>query len=283
MLTPTGCHEQIATYGHITLNGILIQGLVDTGASVSCLAHSTRWQHRATWGVLRPYHQVIRGANGKPLSIAGQMRTLLMKWGSATSRSSFVVIMGLACTPALIGIDLIVPLQVQIDAASCTAILQPMHTLQAQEDMTSTATSACVSNETATQPATTTSTSDTTGMALAVFLHGVNVLAEFVCFVQVANPWPSLTVCFEPCLKLPLCVSSTPIVASGPAVWVALHNHRTEPVLLNAGHRVGTIEERRSWDLRRMQLVLVLKIERAGPWSSIVDTTVSADTFAEVI
>ena len=37
-------------------------------------------------------------------------------------------------------------------------------------------------------------------------------------------------------------MSFTPIVGSGPVVWVTLHNLRTEPVSLNAGHRVGTLE-----------------------------------------
>ena len=43
-MTPVGCHEQIAPYGQLMLEGIPIRGLVDTGASVSCLAHSTWWQ-----------------------------------------------------------------------------------------------------------------------------------------------------------------------------------------------------------------------------------------------
>ena len=95
-------------------------------------------------GALCLYRQVIRGANSKPLPIAGQTRYLRLKWGSATGHSSFVVIMGLAGrpTPVPIGMDLMVPLQVQIDATSCNAIPQFMHTLQEQEDPTSTAISA---------------------------------------------------------------------------------------------------------------------------------------------
>ena len=68
-------------------------------------------------GMLRPYHQVIMGAIGKPLPIARQMWYLRLKWGSATGLASFVVISGLAGTPALIGMDLTVPLWVQINAA----------------------------------------------------------------------------------------------------------------------------------------------------------------------
>ena len=37
-------------------------------------------------------------------------------------------------------------------------------------------------------------------------------------------------------------MSSTPIMRSGPSVWVALHNSWIELFLLNARHRVGTVE-----------------------------------------
>ena len=93
MLTPAGCHEQVASYGHIMLNGIPIQGLVDTGDSVFCLAYSTWWQHRVMLGALHPYHQVIRGANCKHLPIVRRTWYPRLKWGSTTGRASFVVIM----------------------------------------------------------------------------------------------------------------------------------------------------------------------------------------------
>ena len=54
MVTPAGCHQQIVLYGQLVLEGIPVRGLVDTGASVSFLAYSTWWQHRATWGGAAP-------------------------------------------------------------------------------------------------------------------------------------------------------------------------------------------------------------------------------------
>ena len=236
-MTPAGFHEQVAPFGHITLDGVLIRGLIGTGASVSCLAHATWWHNRATCWALHPHHQFICGANDKPLPIAGHMRYLWLKWGSATDRASFIVIMGLAGTLTLIGMDLMVSSLVRINAASCTAMPKLMHTLQAQEDTSSEAAPGCVSTETATQTATnptTSFTSDIMALALAALLQGVQVPAESVRFVQVANPWLNCTVCFEPSLELPLCVFSASIVVSGPTVWVALHNLWMEPVLLKA-------------------------------------------------
>ena len=105
-MTSVSYHEQIAPYGHITLNGVPIWGLVDTGTSMSCLMHSTWWHHRTKWRALCPYHQVIRGANSKSLPIAGHTCYLRLKWGSATGCASFVAIIGLAGTPALISMNL---------------------------------------------------------------------------------------------------------------------------------------------------------------------------------
>ena len=132
-------------------------------------------------------------------------------------------------------------LRVQINAAQCTAIPRPIHTLQAREEPSSTPTTAHVSMETATQTATNT-TSDDAGVAQATLLQGVQVPAEFIPFIQVANSWPNCTVYFEPSLELPLCLSSWPIMANGPMVWVTLHNLWPEPATLNSGHRVFTIE-----------------------------------------
>ena len=74
-MNPAGYHKQLAPFGHITLDGVLIRGLVDTSVSVSCLA----LHNRAAWRALHPYHQAIRGAKGKVLPIAGSMRYLRLK------------------------------------------------------------------------------------------------------------------------------------------------------------------------------------------------------------
>ena len=95
---------------------------------------------------------------------------------------------------------------------------------------------------------------------MAALLQGVQVPSESVQFIQIANPWPNRTVCFKPSLELPLCVSSTLFMSSGPVVWATMHNLKTEPVLLNAGHRVDTWKLQRLLNLRGMQLVLDTRV-----------------------
>ena len=79
-------------------------------------------------------------------------------------------------------------------------------------------------------------------MVQAVLLQGVQLLANSFCFIQIANPWHHHTVYFEPSLKLPLCLSSLPTLASRLSVWIALHNLQSEPITLHTRHRMGTVE-----------------------------------------
>ena len=62
------------------------------------------------------------------------MRCLQLEWEAATGRDSFVVISVLAGTTALIGTDLMVPLQVQTDAVKYTAIPGSISTLHATKE-----------------------------------------------------------------------------------------------------------------------------------------------------
>ena len=153
-----------------------------------------------------------------------------------------MVISGLASTQALIRMDLMMPLHMQIDAARCTAIPRPIHTLQAKEEPSSTAKPAHVSVESAMQTATSSSTSGNTEAVQVALLQRVQVPVESVRFVQIANPSPHHTVCFELLLELLLCLSSSTTLANKPSVWVALQNLWFEPMTLHTGHQVGTVE-----------------------------------------
>ena len=103
------------------LEGIPILGLVDTGASVTCLGFSIWWRYRAQWGALKQIEGTVHGAHGKPLHIAGKTQHLDIQWGEARGRSSFIVIVGLESPPCLIGMDIMRPLRVHIDVTNGTA------------------------------------------------------------------------------------------------------------------------------------------------------------------
>ena len=120
-MAPVGCAVAPPIFGLLTIEGIPVTGLVDTGASVTCLGFAIWWRNRAQWGALTPFTSKVHGAHGKPLQIAGRTRHLDIQWGEARGRASFIVIVGLESPPCLIGMDIMRPLRVLIDVTEGTA------------------------------------------------------------------------------------------------------------------------------------------------------------------
>ena len=120
-MTPVGCTLGPPITGQLTLVGIPVLGLVDTGASVTCLGFSVWWRYCAQWGPLKPFERTVHGAHGKPLQIAGKTQLLDLQWGEARGRACFIVIVGLESPPCLIGMDIMQPLRVQIDVTNGAA------------------------------------------------------------------------------------------------------------------------------------------------------------------
>ena len=120
-VAPVGCAVAPPISGLLQIEGIPVQGLVDTGASVTCLGFAIWWRYRAQWGSLEPFTSTVRGAHGKPLQIAGRTQYLGIQWGEARGRASFIVIVGLESPLCLIGMDIMRPLRVRIDVTEGTA------------------------------------------------------------------------------------------------------------------------------------------------------------------
>ena len=120
-MTPVGCAVGPPITGQLNLKGIPVLGLVDTGASVTCMGFSVWWQYRTQWGPLKRFEGVVHGAHGTPLQIAGKTQHLNLQWGEARGRATFIVIIGLESPPVLIGMDIMRPLRVHIDVTRGTA------------------------------------------------------------------------------------------------------------------------------------------------------------------
>ena len=116
-----GCRVGPPITGQLTLEGIPVLGLVDTGASVTCLGFDIWRRFSAQWVPLRPFEGTVHGAHGKPLQIAGKTQHLDLQWGEARGRACFIVIVGLESPPCLIGMDIMRPLRVLIDVTNGTA------------------------------------------------------------------------------------------------------------------------------------------------------------------
>ena len=122
-MAPVGCAVGPPITGQLALEDIPVLGLVDTGASVTCLWFSIWWRYRAQWGALKQFEGTVHGAHCKPLQIAGRTQHLDIQWGEACGRASFIVIVGLESPPCLIGMDIMQPLRVHIDVANGTTTL----------------------------------------------------------------------------------------------------------------------------------------------------------------
>ena len=120
-VAPVECAVRPPITGQLTLEGIPVLGLVDTGASVTCLGFSIWWRYRAQWGPLRQFEGTVHGAHGKPLPIAGKTQHLDLQWGEARGRACSIVMVGLESPPCLIGMHIMRPLRVHIDVTHGTA------------------------------------------------------------------------------------------------------------------------------------------------------------------
>ena len=122
-----------------------------------------------------------------------------------------MVIRGLKEPPALIGRDLMCPLQVQIDVSK--GIARPL-------------------------------TSSPPGDSLfqATVMETAKVPGQSVCFIKCQAPPASSDLLFTPSPNLPLYTSSISAVVQGQTLWVPLHNYRSDPVTFSPGHTLGTLE-----------------------------------------
>ena len=216
-MTPVGCAVGPPITGQLTLEGIPVLGLVDTGASVTCMGFSVWWRYRAQWGPLKPFGGVVHGAHGKPLQIAGKTQHLNLQWDEARRRACFIVIIGLESPPCLIGMDIMRPLCVRIDVTNGTATpaqlgTQTIHLNAAQQ-------------QDATPPT----------VSRALLLQTTDIHAETKRLVRCLNPWPSEDVYFCPEDALPAFVTRVPAISSDSEVWIAIHNHCPEPLRLHSG------------------------------------------------
>ena len=188
------------------------------------MGFSVWWQYRTQWGPLKPFERVVHGSHGKPLQIAGKAQHLDLQWGEARGRACFIVIIRLESPPCLIGMDIMRPLHIHIDVTNGTAIPaqldpQTINLNAAQQQVLS-------------PPAT----------SRALLLQTTDIPAETARLVRCHNPWPSEDVYFSSEDALPAFVTGVPALSSGSEVWIAVHNHRPEPLRMHSGQNVGTLE-----------------------------------------
>ena len=76
----------------------------------------------------------------------------------------------------------------------------------------------------------------------ALLLQTADIPPETARLVHCHNPWPAEDVLFCPNDTLPAFVTGIPALSSGPELWIAIQNHRPEPLQLHSGQNIGVLE-----------------------------------------
>ena len=76
----------------------------------------------------------------------------------------------------------------------------------------------------------------------ALLLQTADIPSETARLVRCHNSWPAEDVLFCPDEALPAFVTGIPALSSGPELWIAIHNHRPEPLQLHSGQSIGVLE-----------------------------------------
>ena len=144
-------------------------------------------------------------------------------------------------TALLDWMDIMRPLRVHTDVTNGTAMpAQPdpqmIHLNAAQHQNTAPQPQASQQQKTAMQHATPPAASS------ALLLQATDITAETARLVRCHNPWPSEYVYFCPEDALPAFVTGVPALSRGSELWIAIHNHRPEPLRLHSGQNIGVLE-----------------------------------------
>ena len=182
-----------------------VRALVDSGAEATCC--SQKWYEKnkvALGGLLRSKGRVV-GVGNTPIPVTGRTQLVDLTWNNAKTRISILVIPTLEGQDVILGMDLLRPLGVHIDAHKGTAEPTILPTFVRPK-------------ETWRIPA-----------ASSVYFY-------------VQNPLPEELVLYEPSVKLPEGVRSQAAIYQGKELKIRLENLNEEEQLIDSGWEIGTIE-----------------------------------------
>ena len=76
----------------------------------------------------------------------------------------------------------------------------------------------------------------------ARLLQTADIPPETARLVHCHNPWPNEDVLFCPDDTLLAFMTGIPALSSGSELWIAIHNHQSEPLQLHSGQNIGVLE-----------------------------------------
>ena len=139
------------------------------------------------------------------------------------------------------------PLHVRIDVTNGAATPaqpdpQTIHLNAAQQQKTAPPWDAAPQPQTSQQQETATPHATSHAASCALLLQAIDIPAETARLVRCHSPWPAEDVYFCPEDALPAFVTVVTALSSGSELWIAIHNHRPEPLRLHSGQNIGVLE-----------------------------------------
>ena len=111
--------------GEVTIAGVKVVALIDTGATSSCC----RWGWYDQWknhlGPLRQTNTLVIGIGNVPVELKGVTQVLELEWDSVRDHCEMVVLPTLEDVDVILGMDIISRLDVQISGRSKDAVPRP--------------------------------------------------------------------------------------------------------------------------------------------------------------
>ena len=188
----------------VTIAGVKLVALIDTGATSSCCRWGWYDQWKTHLGPLKQSDTLVIGVGNVPVELKGITHCLELEWDSVTNHCELMVLSTLEDVDVILGMDIITRLDVQISGRAREAIPRPEHM-----------------------------TSEILKLNQKVVIPAGKSRVFFV-----TNPGTSLTL-FEPSDKLPEGLLGLPTLSEGSRVAVQLDNLTEGDITLIPEWEVG--------------------------------------------
>ena len=190
----------------VTIAGVKVLALIDTGATSSCCRWGWYDQWKTHLGPLGQTETLVIGVGNVPVELKGITQVLELEWDSIRDHCQMVVLPTLEDVDVILGMDVISRLDVQISGRSKAAVPRPEGT-----------------------------TSETIQVGQKMVIPAGKSRVFFV-----ANKMASLTL-FEPSDRLPEGLLGLPTLSKGARVAIQLDNLTEDDIALTPEWEVGTI------------------------------------------
>ena len=173
----------------VTIAGVRVVALIDTGATSSCCRWGWYDQWKTHLGPLKQTNTLVVGVGNVPVELKGITGSLELEWDSVIDHCEMMVLTTLEDVDVILGMDIINRLDVQISGRSKDAFPRP----------------------------------ESTSYEVLKLNHKVVIPAGKSCVFFVANTVAELTL-FEPSDRLPKGLFGLPTLSEGSRVAVQLDN-----------------------------------------------------------